>query len=89
MTETIDTKPTRKYAPIWNKLKVTGICKIAVHHRLHKRIIKAVIKEKNSDLGYAFQLAEKREKARLKCERIYDSIVFTLIKTKSIGIEDI
>jgi hypothetical protein len=46
----------RKYEPIWIKLKQKGVASITAHPLLHKRIIKAVIKEKWLDIGYKLEI---------------------------------
>jgi hypothetical protein len=47
----------RRYTPIWIKLKQKGEATITAHPLLHKRIIKAVIKEKWLDLAYKLQIS--------------------------------
>lgn len=42
----------RKYQEIWHNLKKDNHCSIAVHPSLHARVIKAVINEKDRDIGY-------------------------------------
>lgn len=49
-------KDIRQYQSIWNKLKQNKSASIAAPSVLHRRIIKAVQKEKNMDLGYKLQL---------------------------------
>lgn len=65
----------RTYWPIWKQLKDNGHCKIAVHPTLHARVIKAVIKEKDMDVGYKLthnedcfimKLSYKREGAMIR-----------------------
>lgn len=59
-----------KYEVIWQKLKADKHCAIAAPIPLHARIIKAVIKRKDVDVGYKLQLLDKRKKVRLShiCE---------------------
>lgn len=45
----------RKYQVIWKKLKADGECRLTAHPSLHKRIKKAVSKEKCNDLAYKLQ----------------------------------
>jgi len=47
----------RKYQRIWMEIKANpeATCKIAAHPSLHRRIKKAVCKEKYKDLGYKVQ----------------------------------
>ncbi len=42
----------RKYQVIWRKLKLDGECRLSAHPSLHKRIKKAVSKEKCNDVAY-------------------------------------
>lgn len=68
----------RRYQVIWNALKQDKHCTITVHPALHARVIKAVIKEKDMDIGYKLtaisedercyqmKLSYKREGARIK-----------------------
>ena len=48
----------RKYQPIWEQLKLHSTVSLSATPALHKRIIKAVIKEKLKDLGYKLICAE-------------------------------
>ena len=48
----------RKYQPVWEKVKADGRCDIAVHRVYHKRVKKAVIKEKDMDLAYKLHCSE-------------------------------
>lgn len=68
----------RKYYPIWKQLKETGKCAISAHKALHKRIIKAVINEKDRDTGYKIlkQSEHKRVILRYSCE--YSRVRFFL-----------
>ena len=43
------TRKLRAYEPIWNMLKETGACTVAVHQSKVARVKKAVIKEKYMD----------------------------------------
>jgi hypothetical protein len=61
----IDLGP-RQYQPIWNKLKAlpakqaaTQGVSITAPRALHKRILKAVVKEKWLDLGYKMEIEPK------------------------------
>lgn len=68
----------RRYQVIWNALKKDKHCTITVHPALHARVIKAVIKEKDMDVGYKLtalpddercyimKIAYIREGARIK-----------------------
>ena len=77
----------RQYEPIWDQLKVQGKCRIAAPQPLHKRIIKAVVKEKYNDVGYKFLLSETGKTARLSYSRKNSEITFKL--TVTVGVDDI
>lgn len=51
----------RKYESIWLKLKSEGKCLVAAHPALHKRIKKAVTKEKYRDVKFKveYDLADR------------------------------
>lgn len=59
-----------RYSPIWEQLKTTRICHIAVVPKLQKRVIKAVIRTKDEDLVFKLQAAEGHKKYTLEyiCE---------------------
>ena len=59
----------RQYEPIWNELKASKTVSITAPIYNHRRIIKAVIKEKNIDEGYKFILAERGMKAILEVDK--------------------
>jgi len=42
----------RKYEEIWQQVKTTGVCSLIAHPSLHRRIKKAVSKEKCADVAY-------------------------------------
>lgn len=60
----------RKYQPLWIKLKDSQIhkCTVQVHRLIVARVVKAVIKEKDMDLG--FKLANESNPVRLAVKRI-------------------
>lgn len=49
----------RHYGPIWYELKTKKTARITVNSALHKRIIKAVGKEKTLDLAYKLSIEPK------------------------------
>lgn len=77
----------RKYQPIWQVLKDKSICEVAAHTNLHRRIIKAVIKEKYNDLKFKLFLADKGKRAILEHTKKHNVITFTLVI--SIGVGDL
>ena len=42
----------RKYEPVWTALKHSQVVTLEVHPKLLPRVKKAIIKEKNIDLGF-------------------------------------
>lgn len=71
------TIPSR-YQPIWDTLKEKRHAKLVAPAVLHKRIIKAVIKRKDVDVGYKFLCAEQFKKARIKYKTTGNIIEFYL-----------
>jgi hypothetical protein len=71
----------RQYEPVWIEIKLQGICKISAHRAFHKRIIKAVVKEKDLDLGFKLETSEKSpaQISVLRSSRSGSVITFTLI----------
>jgi hypothetical protein len=67
-----------KYQPIWNQIKQQGSCKIVAPTILHRRIIKAVIKRKDEDLGFKLLTSEAYKKAKLTYKRDGNTIHFVL-----------
>lgn len=47
-----DSRPLRKYQPIWNRIKNRETCLLAVEAYMVPRVRKAIKKEKNIDLGF-------------------------------------
>lgn len=66
----------REYEPLWIKLKQNGIAKVAVPRPLHRRVIKAVKKEKYMDIGFKI-LCDKKQ-AVLSHTREHSMIIFKL-----------
>lgn len=58
----------RQYEPIWTKLKEDGVVRLAVPRPLHKRVVKAVLKEKDMDKGFRLMMLEKRIRLRIEYE---------------------
>lgn len=61
---------SRLYSNIWNELKKNNTCSVAAHPLLHRRIIKAVRKEKDIDIGFKLIKSEELQRARMhyRCE---------------------
>jgi len=77
----------RKYSPIWLALKKAHKVAISVPRPYHKRVIKAVVKEKYGDLEYKFELGERGKKAKISYTVRGAIITFNLNHT--LGVEDL
>lgn len=80
---------TSKYAPIWNRLKADRKVSVAIPSPLHRRLIKAVIKRKNEDLGYKYLLGEQGKKAILEYTIHEQVITFKLTLWMGNGIREL
>lgn len=81
----------RQYEPIWNQIKLNGFCDVSTHRAYHARIIKAVTKEKDMDLGYKLECTEHYPpiQAVLKSKRSGSVISFRLTIKPLITLESI
>jgi len=81
----------RQYEPIWTQIKQTGMCEISSHRAYHRRIIKAVTKEKDLDLGYKLECSEMYPptQAVMKSFRSGSVIKFTLVLKPLITLDSI
>jgi hypothetical protein len=59
-------RPLRQYEKIWITLKRDRSIRIAAPRPLHKRIIKATMKERYMDLGFKLELAEANRWCRIQ-----------------------
>jgi hypothetical protein len=66
----------RQYEPAWQALKKNGKVRLAVPRPLHKRVIKAILKEKWMDTGFKYEMLEK--KIRLRIEYVQEANVITM-----------
>lgn len=78
---------SRKYQAAWEQLKRDGFIRIAAHKLVHKRIVKAIVKEKNIDLVYKYVLAEDCKHAIISHKR--NSGELLLFLKISIGLSDL
>lgn len=67
-----------KYQIIWNEVKTTGSCTVAMHPRLHSRLVRQLSVVKDRDVGYKIQIAEQSKKARIEYEIEGSRVVFRL-----------
>lgn len=68
----------RKHQPIWEQIKKEGKVAIAADTRLHPRITKAVIKEKNRDVAWNLMQTEAGKKWKLVIDRDDNLITMSL-----------
>jgi hypothetical protein len=55
----------------------------------HKRIIKAVFKERNKDQAWGLEIAERGIRMRLRAISNFALLKFTLRKADSLNVEDL
>lgn len=79
----------RKYQPIWKQIKLTNTASIAADKSAHARIIKAVRKEKNKDIGWKLLLGEKGVKYELHNKIEGKIITFYLVDISPINLSDL
>lgn len=77
-----------QYLPIWNKLKTDRKVSVVIPQPLHARLIKAVIKRKDEDLGYKLMLGEESKKAKLSYT-IEENIIHFKLKIYINGIGEL
>ena len=58
----------RKYQQIWVELKTKALAVVAAPPHLHARVVKAVMKERTSDLIFRYELGEKELRAKIRYE---------------------
>lgn len=79
----------RKYEAIWYKIKTEGKCLVAAHPALHKRIKKAVTKEKYNDnvykLSHDIAGKEQPELSVSVDDKQPQVLIFTLVIPISLG----
>lgn len=77
----------RKYETLWKQLKANNKAAVVAVPAYHKRIIKAVIKEKNVDTGFKLLNSHEGRVAILKYDTEFSRIRFFLIFRDDIGLE--
>lgn len=78
---TINNPVSRLYSPIWEQLKREGKATLTANRVLHRRIYKAVKKEKWNDIGYKMQIYPYH--ATLSVSR--SNSILTLVLTKHLN----
>ena len=73
-----------KYSKIWQAIKESqsGVVSVAVLPELHSRVIKAVLKRKDLDLGYKVIQAESGKAMILRAKSNGSVITFTLLSNR-------
>ena len=85
----------RQYEPIWERIKRDNTASLVAPVENHKRIIKAVIKEKYKDEGYKLLLSNKCLQAKLiityhiEDPKMISFSLQTSIADKYIGVNDL
>ena len=72
--------PLRHYEPVWNLIKQNLRCEISAHPARHRRIKKALRKEKDIDYGLKMECLERIPpmKAMMHTKSEGSKIIFTL-----------
>ena len=81
-----------KYLPIWRVLKSQGTVKLSIPVGLQDRIIKAVIRTKDEDIVYKFEMGEAKRWSKLSytCEGARVTFFLTThIQVKQLALEDL
>lgn len=81
----------RKYEPAWQQLKTKRNLRLAVPSPLHKRVIKAIIKEKYQDDAYKFERSEQGYWDEIQYHSSGNIITFSLVTRyyQSVSVESI
>jgi hypothetical protein len=81
----------RQYEPVWIEVKINGYCEISAHRAYHRRIIKAVTKEKDLDLGYKLECTEKYPPvvAKMTSKRTGSVIRFSIVLKPLITLDSV
>lgn len=81
----------RKYSVIWERIKVKGNCTVEVHPVIVARVKKAVIKEKNNDVGFKLLNDHDHFFLRITVEETSNKAVSKIkfVLKQSLGLEGI
>ncbi len=71
----------RRYQPIWNRIKEENSATVSIDPHMHSRLIEAVKKERQLDLGWKLLIAEENKTFKLSISIKGNFIEFTLIET--------
>lgn len=78
-------QPVSKYAPIWKQLKEKKLCKVTAPIQFHKMIIKGVLRRRDNDMSYKFEMAERNLSYRIRARVQGTVITFTLTEYLSLS----
>lgn len=70
----------RYYEEIWLTIKRDGYVRLAVPKALHRRVIKATLKEKYQDFGFKLEMMQQHTAVSLHIKRQDGMITITLVK---------
>lgn len=81
----------RQYQPAWEQLKQYKFCEIVAHRKFHARILKAIKKEKDIDLGYKLECSELSPPKRAFISHTIEgtTIAFTLTLRPLITVDSV
>ena len=80
----------RKYEPIWNALKVYPYkVELSVPPKLHSRVLRMVMKEKDQDLGFKLLASEKNAKYKISYISEHTKLTITMVNVKPITVESL
>lgn len=76
----------RKYQPIWEQIKLHSTVSLAAETKAHARIVKAVRKEKDIDVGWKLLLLEQGIKYQLHDKIEGKVITFYLVDVSPVNL---
>lgn len=76
----------RKYQPIWEAIKQSSTASLSADPSAHYRIIRAVRKEKDLDLGWKMQCLEAGKKYKLLDKADGSLLTFKLIDVSPVSL---
>lgn len=83
----------RQYEPAWIELKRKCEIRLAVPRGLHRRVIKAILKEKYMDVGFKLQMLEQKIRLRIEYSSEGNIVKMKLLKIptflSSVTVEDL
>lgn len=86
---TNDPTQVSRYTPLWESLKTDGKLSLLVLPQLKNRIIKAIRKKRDTDLGFRYSLAEKEMRAQILWSYKGNTLNAELVYTKILSLNDL